>query len=215
MIANVRRWRRAGLVGAFTAVAALPACTPTTRLDASSAYLIIDSIEANSGAKPDTFGGELSSDVQTLVKKDVDGKQILVPTIFEDGMKVTFRLGMKDPGTASTPTTPSTTNYITLTQYHVQFVRSDGRNTQGVDVPYAFDGGLTITVGASTASATGTLVRIQAKSEAPLKALIGGGGAFAISTIAQITFYGKDQAGHEVSVSGKISVNFADWGDPA
>ena len=60
-----------------------------------------------------------------------------------------------------------------------------------------------------------TLVRLQAKSEAPLKALIGGNGAFAISTIAEITFYGQDQAGREVSVTAKISVTFADWGDPA
>ena len=39
-------------------------------------------------------------------------------------------------------------------------------------------------------------------------------GAKAISTIAQITFYGTDQAGREVSASGNIGVTFADWGDP-
>jgi len=36
-----------------------------------------------------------------------------------------------------------------------------------------------------------------------------------ISTIAHVTFYGKDQNGNEVSVTGSISVNFADWGDPS
>jgi hypothetical protein len=58
------------------------------------------------------------------------------------------------------------------------------------------------------------LVRAQAKLEAPLKALAGGGGSIIISTIAQVTFYGRDQAGNDVSVTGQISVNFADWGDP-
>jgi hypothetical protein len=59
------------------------------------------------------------------------------------------------------------------------------------------------------------LVRAQAKLEAPLKALRNGGSAIVISTIADITFYGQDQNGNQVSVTGSISVNFADWGDPA
>ena len=190
-------------------------CTSAVRNDSASSYLIIDTLQAAAGVKPDTFGGNLSSDVLTNVKKDIGGTQVLVPTIFEDIGQATFRLGMKDPGTTATPTAPSSANFITITQYHVNYVRSDGRNTPGVDVPYPFDGAITLTVGASTATAAMTLVRVQAKSESPLKALVGGNGAFAIATVAEITFYGKDQAGHEVSVTGKISVNFADWGDPA
>jgi len=41
-----------------------------------------------------------------------------------------------------------------------------------------------------------------------------GGGALIISTIAEVTFYGHDQVGNQVSVTGTISVNFADWADP-
>jgi hypothetical protein len=96
----------------------------------------------------------------------------------------------------------------------VKYVRSDGRNTQGVDVPFEFDGAMTLTVGADSAKATMTLVRVQSKSEAPLQALVGSFGP-SISTIAEVTFYGKDQAGRDVSVVGKISVNFADWQDPS
>ena len=190
-------------------------CTSAVRSDSASSYLIIDTLQAASGVKPDTFGGSLASDVLTYVKKDVGGTQVLVPTIFEDIGQATFRLGMKDPGTTATPTAPSSANFITITQYHVNYVRSDGRNAPGVDVPFPFDGAFTLTVGASTATAAVTIVRLQAKTEAPLKALVGGNGAFAIATVAEITFFGKDQAGHEVSVTGKISVNFADWGDPA
>lgn len=193
----------------------LPACTAAVRTDASSSFLIIESLAAASGAKPDTFGANLASDVQTYVKRDVGGQQVLVPTIYEDLARVTFRLGMKDPGTTAAPSAPSTANFITVTRYRVSFTRSDGRNTPGVDVPYGFDGAFTVTVGSASATSSMSLVRVQAKSEAPLRALIGGNGAFAISTIAEITFYGKDQSGHEVSVTGTISVNFADWGDPA
>jgi hypothetical protein len=196
-------------------VAVLPGCTATTRTDTASSYLMIDVLAAASGAKPDTFGGNLASDVLTLVKRDVGGTQVFVPTVFEDLARVTFRLGMKDPGSNESPTTPSSANFITVTRYHVDYIRSDGRNTPGVDVPFGFDGAITVTVGGATATAAMTLVRIQAKNEAPLKALVGGNGGLAISTIARITFYGKDQAGREVSVAGQISVNFADWGDPA
>ena len=208
----LRRVGRRGIVALVAAI--LPGCSTTLHNDASSAYLIIDSLAAAAGAKPDTFGGNLASDVLTFVKKDVGGTSVLVPTAFEDIAKVTLRLGMKDPGTGTTPTAPSTANAITVTRYRVKFVRSDGHNLEGVDVPYGFDGAVTVTVGGTVAIATMTLVRIQAKGEAPLRALVGGVGGYAISTIAEVTLYGTDQTGHEVSVTGMISVNFADWGDP-
>ena len=40
------------------------------------------------------------------------------------------------------------------------------------------------------------------------------GGAQLISTVAEITFYGKDQAGNDVVATGTMSVNFGDFGDP-
>lgn len=89
-----------------------------------------------------------------------------------------------------------------------------GRNTPGVDVPFGYDGAMTVTVGAEPVSAGFTLVRIQSKSESPLLALIGGGGARAITTLAEITFYGTDQAGRDVVATANISITFADWGDP-
>jgi len=138
-----------------------------------------------------------------------------VPTIFEDFGRVTFDLGLKDPGTTNTPTRPTSANYITVTRYRVEFFRADGRNTPGVDVPFSFDGAVTFTVSGPGAGAVFTIVRNQAKAEAPLAALAGGGGAVVISTFARVTFYGRDQTGREVSVTGQISVNFADWGDPA
>jgi hypothetical protein len=93
-------------------------------------------------------------------------------------------------------------------------VRSDGRNTQGVDVPFEFDGAASVTVrDAAAISTLGiTLVRAQAKLEAPLLALRNQGGQVILSTIAEVTLYGTDQVGREVSVLAKISVTFADFG---
>jgi len=90
------------------------------------------------------------------------------------------------------------------------YIRSDGRNVQGTDVPFAFDGGVTVTVDGAS-SVPFTLVRAQAKHEAPLKALAGHGGAQHISTVARVTFYGHDQTGRGVTVTGNIEVDFADW----
>ena len=192
----------AAAVLVLTSAIALPGCTQQQRDGLSSSYLIIDFLEAASGAEPTKFSGNLASDVLT------NG------SVFTDPGQVTLRLALKDPGGSSNPAQPTSTNYITVTRYHVKFVRSDGRNTQGVDVPYEFDGGVTGTVGTATTTLVFTLVRGQAKLETPLIGLANLGGAVFVSTIAQVTLYGTDQAGREVSVTGSISVNFADWADP-
>ena len=78
--------------------------------------------------------------------------------------EVSLSLGMKD-----VTTSPTTNNAITINRYHVRFVRADGRNTPGVDVPYAFDGAFTGTVRpGGNLTATFELVRHIAKTEAPL-----------------------------------------------
>jgi hypothetical protein len=209
--------RRAVVRLAALGVAVMPiasGCTKAQTQGVSSSYLIVDSLQAASGAKPSEFGGTLASDVLTFVKRTVNGQETRVPTVFSDSGSVKFRLGLKDPGSSQTPTSPTTPNFITVTRYHVEFIRSDGRSQQGVDIPYSFDGAATVTVTDTGGGFGFTLVRIQAKEESPLQALTSNGGAQVISTIAQITFFGTDQAGRAVSVTGLISVNFADWGDP-
>jgi hypothetical protein len=196
-----------GSVTRLTSVAVLAAavtsCGDQTLEGTSSSYLIVGGIEAASGADATTFGSGLASDVITV--KDN------VATIFADPGRVTFKLGLKDPGPSASPVTPTQNNWITVTQYHVQYVRSDGHNIEGVDVPYAFDGGLAATVSADTTVGF-TLVRNQAKMEAPLGALATN--PLVLSTIARVTFYGHDQTGREVSATGNIDVTFANFGDP-
>ena len=192
--------RRAAALLLAASFVTLPGCTAQQLDGKSSSYLIIESILAARGDTPDEDFGVLDSDVSTG------------GTIFADIANITLALGMKDPGSQVSPSTPTSANYITVTRYHVKYIRSDGRNVQGVDVPYEFDGGSTATVVGSGTELQITLVRVQAKLEAPLKALVNQGGQVAITTTAEITLYGKDQAGREVSVKGTITVNFADFG---
>ncbi len=208
-------FRLTGLALVGAASVALSSCAGRLQEGTASSYLIINSLEGASGAKPQEFANVVDSDVLTMVKATVDGQETRVPTIFADNGAVTFSLALKDPGAPGVLNTPTTTNFITVNRYRVEYIRADGRNAQGVDVPYAFDGAMTLTVGATAVSGTLNLVRIQAKEEAPLRALIGAGGANVISTIARVTFYGYDQNGREVTVTGQIGINFADWGDPS
>src|SRR5262245_9361793 len=194
--------RRAGLAAALVAAAAvLPGCTSKQLEGTSSSYLIVDAVNASRG-DVDDFSGQLDSDV------------IGTTGVVADVAKIDLRLGLKDPGSASNPSTPTSANFITVTRYHVKYVRTDGLKTQGVDVPYEFDGGASVTVrdGAAISTLIITLVRAQAKLESPLLALRNQGGKVILSTIAELTLYGTYQAGREVSVQSKISVAFADYG---
>jgi len=165
------------------------------------AQVVIDSLVAAPGATPTELTGSLQSDVVT------DG------TIYNDVAEVTMRLRARDPGSPGVGANPSFLNSVTINQYRVEYIRTDGQGVQGVDVPYAFTSALTFTVSNDAATAAGfQLVRHSAKEEAPLRALRTNGGI--ISTIARVTFYGQDLAGNAVTVVGQIGIDFGDFADP-
>ncbi len=99
----------------------------------------------------------------------------------------------------------------------MRFVRSDGRNTPGVDVPFPFDGAanFTVAVDAGTATRSFVIVRDQAKLEAPLAKLAFGGGALVLSVIAEVEFFGTDGAGREISAKSFLNIHFADFASAA
>jgi hypothetical protein len=214
-IRGTRGWRGITAAALLMAMTGAAGCGHQNTEGRSPSYLVIESLQAASGAKPTTYSGTLDSDVITLVKTTIGDQDVVAPTVFEDIGQVKLRMALKSVGNAVSVTTPTATNLITVTRYHIDYKRSDGRNTQGVDVPYSFDGAASGTFGTDGGLLSFAIVRAQAKLEAPLKALQNGGGAIVISTIAEITFYGTDQNGNTVSVTGAISVNFADWGDPS
>lgn len=198
------------LAAALGAAALTAACGEVARTGRAPVQLVIESLAAASGAQDSEFGAFLLSDVETLVEND-DGD--LIPTIFNDPGQVTMHLVLKDPGVPGIPSSPTSLNEVTLSRYRVSYRRADGRNTPGVDVPYPIDGGITATVPADGNITFGfNLVRHTAKMEAPLLALVTQ--PVHISTLADITFWGRDQVGNEVSVTGTIQVEFGNFGDP-
>ena len=174
------------------------ACGDMATRDRSSAIVVIDALQAASGADdPPTFSGTLNSDVVT------EGG------IFNDSGRVTMRVIGKDPTELLT-----LGNSITFNRYLVNFRRSDGRNTPGVDVPFPFDSALTFTVtpGSQSTTASFELIRHTAKLEAPL---LGLRNSFSIiATVADITFFGRDQSGREVTATGSIGIQFGNFADP-
>jgi hypothetical protein len=102
---------------------------------------------------------------------------------------------------------------VTFTRYRVTYQRADGRNTPSVDVPAPFDSAVTFSAAPGTPGQVGfDLVRNVAKQEAPLIGLVSNQDL--ITTIATVTFYGQDHAGHDVAASGKIGITFGNFGDP-
>ena len=201
-------------IAAMALLAASVSCGEVVRQDRAPVLVVVDSIEAASGADPGTMSGFLLSDVQTLVEQQIDGKTVRVPTIFNDPAQVTLRIIPKDAGNGAVSLAPSPWNSVTINRYHIAFVRADGRNTPGVDVPYPVDGAVTATITATPTTVPFEMVRHQQKLEQPLRALANFGGRLFISTIAEVTFYGADQVGNGVQVKATISVSFSDYADP-
>jgi hypothetical protein len=208
-ILNLKR-----LVLVAAVAAASTSCGDVVRDGRSPMLLVINLLQASRGAtSPGTLSGTLTSDTITNVTSPAPcTAQAPCATVFGDSGQVILSAALKDIGPAATPAAPTTNNQITINRYHVAYVRADGRNTEGVDVPYAFDGAVTGTVLVGTNLTLGfELVRNVAKEESPLVQLDTSGTN--ILCIAQVTFYGQDLVGNEISVTGNISIEFGNFGD--
>lgn len=197
------------VLAVVTAVTA--SCGSAVRNGSSPVYLVIDSLQGIRGAaQPGTPSGFLLSDVITNVTSPAPcTPQAPCPTVFDDSGTVNLRLAPRD---TLNPTAPTTNNEVTITRVHVEYVRADGRNTPGVDVPFAFDGAVTGTVGATTTATLGfELVRHVAKEESPLMQLRTSNAI--LTCIANVTFYGQDRTGNNVNATGQIQINFGNFGD--
>jgi hypothetical protein len=201
----------------FVAARAVSAasCGSVVRDGRSPVYMVIEQLTGSRGAStPGPYSGTLLSDVITNVTTGGSCSTTNpCPTIFNDFGRVSLRMQPKDIGTGTTPA-PSPNNEITVSRYRVTYRRSDGRNTPGVDVPYAFDGAATGTIpSGGTLILDFELVRHIAKEEPPLAPLVSN--PTIIATIAEISFFGRDQVGNEVTVTGQMLIQFGNFGDPS
>lgn len=129
-------------------------------------------------------------------------------TVFNDNVNVTLIAFPKD----ATQTNSLATS-IVFDRYRVTYIRADGRNVPGVDVPYPFDGvaNFSVATDGTEVSRSFIVVRHQAKRESPLRELSFGGSI--LSVIAQIDLYGRDINGRPVQVTGYLNIVFADFGN--
>jgi hypothetical protein len=189
-------------------VAATTSCGDVIRQGRSPVYLVMDSLQGLAGGSTGTASGTLNSDVIVKVTTP-DPCTVTSPcfSIFDDFGQAVLRIASKDQSLV-----PTANNQVTITRYHVAYRRTDGRNKAGVDVPYDFDGAVTVTVPQTTSATVAfEIVRHSAKEEAPLVQLPVSGDI--ISTIAEVTLYGRDQVGNDISVTGSLSINFGNFAD--
>ena len=209
------------------AVASLAAagCTPDWATQNESNFIMeIGSITGTNITNSSGQGGEIRSDVLTT------------GSVFNDDASVAVNVLRKNnnPDIANPPV-----EHVYLDRYEVVYFRTDGRNAEGVDVPYRITGPLG-NLRFHTAGPGGegeveqvvniTIVRHTAKLEPPLSNLrgifIAGSagnptdpfvipGQGIIYTIAEITIHGHTIQGDGLEAKGRVQVTFADFADPA
>jgi hypothetical protein len=185
------------LAGLGLLVGTMVSCGDVVRQGRAPMMLVIDTMGGSSG-------GSSSSAITNPVRSDVVTDN---GTVFNDPGSATLRAIRKD---VTDTTAPTTNNDITIHRVHVSYRRADGLNTPGVDVPYGFDNAVTATIKFVSASpVTFDLVRQDAKLESPLLDLRTK--PIVLTVIADVTFYGTDAVGNDVSVSGSITINFANF----
>jgi hypothetical protein len=194
--------------------AAATSCSSAVRSGQSPVMLVVDSLLGIRGsATTGTPSSILASDVITIVT--TGGTCTTTnpcPTVFNDSGQATMHLVLKDIGLPGATPSPSSNNTVTVTRVRVTYRRTDGRNQEGVDVPYGFDAAVTASIAGSGGTTVGfPLVRIQAKQEAPLMALRTNGQI--LSMIADVTFYGTDLVGNNITATGSINIDFGNFGD--
>jgi hypothetical protein len=155
----------------------------------------------------------------------------VAPVIVNDEAEVTINVFRKN-NNADLGTSP--VEHVYLERYEVRYFRTDGRNTEGVDVPFRITGPMN-NIRFHTAGPGGegeveivtsiTIVRHQAKLEPPLRNLAGvfGGdtgaplisGAGILTTVAEITIHGRTVQGGVLQAVGRAQVTFADFAEEA
>lgn len=180
---------------------AVSACAPGFVEDNEGNVIIrIADITAEAG------GGGAGSGVGTVLNSDV----LTEDSIFNDNATLVVQNISKNPETAIL----GRFNDVILERYEVRYLRSDGLDQEGVDVPFRFGGTLNTLVPVNgQASVPIIIVRHQAKEESPLANLVGGGGASLVTMFAEITIYGRTISRKAVQDTGRLQINFADFAD--
>ena len=105
---------------------------------------------------------------------------------------------------------------FTIERYEVRYFRADGRNTEGVDVPFRISGNVAQEVIEESAAVLQLeVVRRQAKLELPLSALAGNNPPV-LTVFAEVTLHARTTTGQTTNpVSARLQIDFANFVDTA
>jgi hypothetical protein len=156
-----------------------------------------------------------TASVLLLIENIAEGAALLSDVRGENGLIVNCQVDVAVSARPKNPNGPvGVAEDVRMTRYSVSYRRSDGRGTQGLDVPYTISGNLTALVAAGGTAAAVTLpidlVRHQAKLEPPLSNIVG---LQVVTMFADITVSGQTVSGKSVTASGSAQVTFADFAD--
>ena len=157
------------------------------------------------------LGTNMDGDEANFLQSDVlyVDPTSLESSIFADSAVATMTARLLNPASISGP---SQYNDITVDRYVVSYMRSDGQNVEGVDVPYSFEGYLNTVVSVDTTSSVSfVIVREVAKMEPPLLNLHGNRDVGVLQVHARVDFYGHDTVGKNVTATGYLDIYFANY----
>jgi len=176
-------------------------CNPLENDSRSDSILLILQITGT-----DINDNEVNFLQSDVVKVDADSGSA---TVAADTASVSFTAESLEPE----PWLGTSQYYdLFVTRYVVSYSRSDGKNQEGVDVPYSFDGALFSRVQlGSQSDASFVIVRAVSKLEPPLVNLAKGRGEGELKTTARIDFYGNDALGNKITATGYLTVFFANY----
>lgn len=179
----------------------LQSCNPVAEETESTTLLLIDSLLGT-----DLEGKQVNYLLSDVLNVDEASGSA---TIAADNASVKLRAALLDPSPSAAV---SQFNNLQITRYFVSYMRSDGRNTEGIDVPYSFEGQLSsrIEVGASI-DVNFVIVRAVAKGEPPLLSLRDGRSEGVITITAKVEFYGHDLRDKNVKATGYLTIYFANY----
>lgn len=167
----------------------------------SSSILLVENI----------MGQDMEDNEANFLQSDVLYKDPTTEaeTIYADIATATLQTKLLNPLSV---TGPSQYNDIMLDRYVVTYFRSDGNNIEGVDVPYSFEGHLSVNIPVdSEVTITFVIVREVAKMEPPLVGLTEGRDIGVLQVHAKVEFFGHDMANKNIKATGYLDIFFANY----
>jgi hypothetical protein len=186
------------IVVIVSAILLFTSCNPIENHSKSASVLTVENIQ----------GTDINGQAANYLQSDV---LLNNNTVTADTAAATLSAATLDPDPLL-----GTSQYsdILVTRYMVSYSRTDGKNVPGVDVPYPFEGSLSVLV-KSGSSATFSLIVVRevAKLEPPLVALADLRAEGVLQVTARIDFYGQDLASRTVTTTGHLAIFFANYAD--